>query len=169
MDAKEVIVDASVYDLDVVVADIEVIRKYIPQRHEMEQLTAIVYDSPEEKVCVGYKDITSDEFWVRGHMPGMPLMPGVIMCESAAQLSSYFVQRHDLLGSDMVGFGGLEDVRFRDMVVPGDRFVVMSKLLKVRRGAMIVARFQGYVGDRLVVGGKIKGIPIPVDLVRANT
>ena len=63
----------------------------------------------------------------------------------------------------------LEDVRFRDMVVPGDRFVVMSQLLKVRRGAMIVARFQGYVRDTLVVGGKIKGIPIPIDLVRGNS
>ncbi len=167
--AKDVIIDPSEYDLDTVVADIEVIRKYNPQRHEMEQLTAIVYDNPETNICVGYKDITDDEFWIRGHMPGMPLMPGVMMCESAAQLSSYFVQRHDLLGSEMVGFGGLEDVRFRDMVVPGDRFVVMSKLLKARRGAMIVARFQGFVRDTLVVGGKIKGIPIPIDLVRGNS
>ena len=169
MAAKDLIIDPSEYDLDTIVADIEVIRQYNPQRHEMEQLTAIVYDNPESNICVGYKDIADDEFWVRGHMPGMPLMPGVMMCESAAQLCSYFVQRHDLLGSDMVGFGGLEDVRFRDMVVPGDRFVVMSQLLKVRRGAMIVARFQGYVRDTLVVGGKIKGIPIPVDLVRGNS
>ena len=58
----------------------------------MEQLTAIVFDDVERGICVGYKDISPDEFWVRGHMPGMPLMPGVIMCEAAAQLCSYHVQ-----------------------------------------------------------------------------
>ena len=168
MPAKDVILDPSEYDLDVVVADIEVIRKYNPQRHEMEQLTAIVYDSVERKICVGYKDITNEEFWVHGHMPGMPLMPGVVMCESAAQLCSYFVQNHDLLGAEMVGFGGLDDVRFRGVVVPGDRLVVMAELLKARRGAMIVARFQAYVLDTRVAEGRIKGIPIPIDLVRSS-
>ena len=60
--AKDVIVDPSEYDLDAVIADIEVIRRYNPQRHEMEQLTAIVYDNPETSICVGYKDIADDEF-----------------------------------------------------------------------------------------------------------
>ena len=68
--------------------------KPIRSGFEMEQLTAIVFDDVERGICVGYKDIGPDEFWVRGHMPGMPLMPGVIMCESAAQLCGYFVQRH---------------------------------------------------------------------------
>ena len=66
-------------------------------------------------------------------MPGLPLMPGVIMCEAAAQLASYYTQKYDLLGSEMVGFGGLEDVRFRDPVIPGDRLYILTKLVKVRR------------------------------------
>ena len=90
----------------------------------MEQLTAIVFDDVERGICVGYKDVSPHEFWVRGHMPGMPLMPGVIMCEAAAQLCSYHVQKHNLLGAEMVGFGGLDDVRFRGTVVPGDRLVI---------------------------------------------
>ena len=57
-------------------------------------------------------------------MPGMPLMPGVVMCEAAAQMCSYHSQRHNLLGAEMVGFGGMDDVRFRGTVVPGDRLVV---------------------------------------------
>ena len=168
MAAKNLILDPHEYDVNTVLADIEVIRQYNPQRFEMEQLTAIVYDSVERNICVGYKDLAEDEFWVRGHMPGMPLMPGVVMCEAAAQLSSYFVQRHDLLGAEMVGFGGLEEVRFRGVVVPGDRLVIMSELIKIRHSRMLVARFQGLVGEVMVVEGKIKGIPIPVELVRAR-
>ena len=43
-----------------------------PQRYEMEQLSAIVYEDRSQMLCVGYKDITDQEFWVRGHFPGMP-------------------------------------------------------------------------------------------------
>lgn len=160
MAGKELIVDLAATDLTQVFADIDEIRKYNPQRHEMEQLTAIICVDQEQHICLGYKDTTDDEFWARGHMPGMPLMPGVVMCEAAAQISSFYTQRFDLLGADMVGFGGLDEVRFRDMVKPGDRFYVCCKLIKARRGRMIVADFQGFVEDRLVVDGQIKGIPL---------
>jgi len=159
------ILDFSEYDLDHIVADIEAIRKLNPQRYEMEQLTAIVYDDPERHICVGYKDLAADEFWVRGHMPGMPLMPGVIMCEAAAQMCSYHVQKHGLLGSEMVGFGGLEDVRFRGFVVPESRLVIVAELTRIRRNRMIVSHFQGFVCQSLVVSGTIKGIPLPVDSI----
>ena len=77
----------------------------------MEQLTAIVVDDVERHICVGYRDITEDEFWVSGHMPGMPIMPGVIMCEAAAQVLTYHIQRNDLSGAEVVGFGGLDNVQ----------------------------------------------------------
>lgn len=161
--------DLSGIDLNSVVADIDVIRSYNPQRYEMEQLTAIVHQDDTTHRCVGYKEITDQEFWVRGHMPGLPLMPGVVMCEAAAQLASYYTQRFDLLGSEMVGFGGLEEVRFRDPVLPGDRFYVATELIKVRRGRMIICRFQGFVEDRVSVEGIIKGIPLPVEALQQAT
>ena len=160
MAAKDLIVDLSTVDLDQVYADIDEIRKYNPQRFDMEQLSAIVMVDEAEHICLGYKDTAESDFWVAGHMPGMPLMPGVMMCESAAQLCSFYTQRFDLLGADMVGFGGLDEVRFRDMVKPGDRFYVACKLIKARRNRMIVADFQGYVENRLVVDGIIRGIPL---------
>jgi 3-hydroxyacyl-[acyl-carrier-protein] dehydratase len=159
---KDLIIEFSAYDLDRVVADIDEIRRINPQRHEMEQLTAIVYDHVETGICVGYKDVTDHEFWVRGHMPGMPLMPGVVMCESAAQLCSYHSQRHNLLGAEMVGFGGMDSVRFRGTVVPGDRLVIVAQKLQLRVGAMIRCRFQCFVNEQLVCEGQIRGIPIPV-------
>ena len=167
MNNKGMIIDPSTLDLSRTVAGIEEIRRFNPQRFEMEQLTAIVHEDPESHICVGYRDVTSDEFWARGHMPGMPLMPGVIMCEAAAQVASYYSQRYDLLGSEMVGFGGLEDVRFRDPVIPGDRLYIATQLIKVRRGRMIVCRFQGFVDGRIVVEGLIKGIPLPIEALES--
>ena len=169
MSTKPLIYDISTLDFSKVTADIQEIRKHNPQRFEMEQLTAIVFEDVENGCCVGYKDITADEFWVRGHMPNLPLMPGVVMLEGAAQLCSYFVQKHNLLGAYMVGFGGLEEIRFRDPVTPGQRLVFACKLTKVRPRRMIISRFQGIVGEQVVVEGVIKGIPIPVDALSGQS
>lgn len=169
MSAKDLILDPATLDFGHVVADIDEIRRYNPQRFEMEQLTAIVYDDSKRMICAGYKDVTDAEFWVRGHMPNMPLMPGVLMCEAAAQLCSYYAHKHKLLGEcKVVGFGGMEDVRFRDPVRPGDRLAVICKMLKVRAGAIIICRFEEFVGNTMVADGKIKGIPLPVDALTAE-
>lgn len=168
MSLRQLILDPATLDFDNIIADAAEIRKYNPQRYEMEQLTAIVFEDLTRHICAGYKDVSQDEFWVRGHMPNMPLLPGVLMLEAAAQMCSYFSQRYDLLGCEMIGFGGLEDVKFRDPVLPGDRLVVLCEMTKLRRGRLVVTKFQGLVGDRLVVEGILKGIPIPVDLVSSQ-
>jgi 3-hydroxyacyl-[acyl-carrier-protein] dehydratase len=160
---KELIIDFSEYDLNKVVADIEEIRRYNPQRFEMEQLTAICHEDEKNNICVGYKDLGLNEFWVRGHMPGMPLMPGVIMCEAAAQLSSYYSHRYNLM-TGVIGFGGLEDVRFRGVVRPGDRFVIVCRLLKLRRSIM-TCEFQCFVNQGLVCEGVLKGVSLSQDAI----
>ncbi len=151
------IVDVASINLEAVVADKDEIRRFNPQRFEMEQIDAVVLEDTERGICIGYKDVRSDEFWVRGHMPDMPLMPGVLICEAAAQLASFFTLKHDLLGAKVVGMGGMEEVRFRGPVVPGDRLVIVLQQIRVRRGALIVCRFEGFVRDSLVVEGKIMG------------
>lgn len=163
MAKKDLILDFSEFDLNNIVADTEAIRSCNPQRFEMEQLTAICYEDFERGICVGYKDLGPDEFWVRGHMPGMPLMPGVIMCEAAAQLSSYYSHRHKLMAG-VIGFGGLEEVRFRGVVRPGDRFVIVCKLLKLRR-AIMTCQFQCFVNQNLVCEGMLKGVSIPAEQI----
>lgn len=167
MATKDFIVDLSKIDLDTTIADADEIAKLNPQRFEMAQLTAVIYENLEDHTCVGYKDITDKEFWVRGHMPEFALMPGVIMLEAIAQCCSFFCQRNDLLGADMIGFGGLEEVRFRDPVTPGDRLYLICKMVRVRRGRLIICRFQGVVGESICVEGLLKGIPIPIAAVQA--
>src|SRR5580658_8765811 len=96
--------DPASLDLNRVVADHTAILRVNPQRFEMEQLTAIVHIDTQEHLIAGYKDVRDDEFWVRGHMPDYPLMPGVLMCEAAAQLCSYYVVTCGLLQGDFIGF-----------------------------------------------------------------
>jgi len=163
---KALILDPSQFNLDNVAADIEEIRENNPQRYEMEQLTAVCYHDIDKHVIVGYKDVTEDEFWVRGHMPGMPLMPGVIMCEAAAQLASFHTRKNKLM-EGLVGFGALSDVRFRGVVRPGDRFVIVVRMLKAKR-LMISAEFQCFVGEEIVCEGELKGIPLPVDMLTSE-
>ena len=165
MAPRDYIIHPSEYDLDHVIADIHEIRRWNKQRFEMEQLTAIVHEEHSRGLCVGYKDVTPDEFWVRGHFPGVPLMPGVLMCEAVAQLSSYYTQRHNLLDAEVIGFGGLEEVRFREPVRPGDRLVIAVERVRVRPKAMIVCRFQGLVRESIVVDGVIKGVPLPIEML----
>src|SRR6056297_2048219 len=84
------LIDLDLIDSDHVEAGPEEIRKCNPQRFEMEQLDAITYFDPDKGLIAGYKDVGEEEFWVRGHIPGRPLLPGVLMCEAAAQLCSYY-------------------------------------------------------------------------------
>jgi len=75
------------------VFDKEAIDKVNPQRFEMHQLDGILWYDKKKFLVLGYKDVTENEFWTRGHIPGRPIMPGVIMVEAAAQLLSFFVKQ----------------------------------------------------------------------------
>jgi 3-hydroxyacyl-[acyl-carrier-protein] dehydratase len=151
--------DPASLDLGHVIADREAIRKVNPQRFEMEQLDAVVLMDIQRQMAAGYRDVRADEFWVRGHMPDYPLMPGVLMCEAGAQLCSYYVVTTGLLQGDFVGFGGLEDVRFRGVVRPGDRLVLVAQGKKLHRRQTIF-NVQGFVGGTMVFHGDIIGVPM---------
>ncbi|MDR2439181.1 MAG: beta-hydroxyacyl-ACP dehydratase [Planctomycetaceae bacterium] len=159
MPRRKLIVDPSFYDENQPIADIEEIRQFNTHRFEMEQLTGILYENFDEKTAVGYLDTSDNSFWVRGHMPDFPLMPGVIMCESAAQLTSFFANKYKLMPDCIIGLGGFESVRFRGIVRPGDRFVVQAKLVHSKK-ILITAEFVGLVGCNLVCEGIVKGVPI---------
>ena len=155
----ELHIDPSHLDLSRVVASRPEIERVNPQRFEMEQLTAIVYMDPSQHLIAGYKEISAEEFWVRGHMPNYPLMPGVLMCEAAAQLCSYYIMVNGLMQGDFLGFGGMENVRFRGPVRPGDRLVLIAKGIKMHRRQCIF-NVQGFVGSTMVFHADIIGVPM---------
>ena len=151
--------DVAAIDTSRVLADKDAIRRQLPQRFEMEQLDGIWFVDPQERIIAGYKDVRHDEFWVRGHMPGYPLMPGVLMCEAAAQLVSYFIISQHVIAGDFLGFGGLENVRFRSPVHPGTRLVLIGKAVRVNR-RQTTFNVQGFIGDTMVFEGDIIGVPL---------
>lgn len=156
--------DLSQFDFSKPLFGLSEIRKVNPQRHEMEQLTGIVYVDRENHGLVGFKDVTHDEFWVQGHMPGFPLMPGVILCECAAQLAGFYARKYDILGAgDFLGFGGMSEVRFRGPVFPGCRLVLCARATRIRPRRRAEFEFQGFVDERMVFSGNMIGVPISRD------
>jgi 3-hydroxyacyl-[acyl-carrier-protein] dehydratase len=151
--------DLSQLDLSRVVADKEAIRRANPQRFEFEQLDAIVHLDTSQHVVIGYKDVRVDEFWVRGHMPSYPLLPGVLMCEAAAQLWAYYIRTQSVMGGDFMGFSGLENVRFRKPVFPGERLVLVGKAIRLHR-RQTLCNVQGFVNNAMVFHGDILGVPM---------
>jgi 3-hydroxyacyl-[acyl-carrier-protein] dehydratase len=158
----EPLVDFSLIDLDRIEDDIEGIRKFNRQRFEMEMLSGIIkYDLPGGYV-VAFRDTSMQDFWVRGHIPGRPLMPGVLICECAAQSCSYFYGRSakpDMRGRFM-GFAGLGGVRFRGQVLPGDRLIMVAKLRGEMNSRISSFDCQGFVKERMVFDGVINGVII---------
>lgn len=153
------LIDPSTIPMLSLLADKESVRKANPQRFEMEHLDGILLLDPIKQIIVGFKDVREDEFWVRGHMPGYPLLPGVLMCESAAQLSSYYCVATNQTNGDFVGFGGMEEVRFRQPVRVGQRLNLVGKALKLTR-RQVVFNVQGFVDSTLVFHGNIIGIAL---------
>lgn len=166
MAGQEPIVAFDKFDIDKVVVDKAGVEAAIPQRFEMSQMDGILFIDEETMTAVGYKDVTDQEFWIRGHMPEFALMPGVIMCEAAAQVIAYMSSVFAVKEDGIVGFGGLNNVRFRGMVVPGDKLVLMARVRKKRKNVMVVCDFQGFVDDKLVVDGEIKGVVLPADALK---
>ncbi|MFN4243643.1 MAG: 3-hydroxyacyl-ACP dehydratase FabZ family protein [Tepidisphaerales bacterium] len=148
--------DLSGIDLNRVLYDREAIRQVNLQRYEFEMLDGICWvDEPAGRI-VGFKDVRADEFWVRGHIPGRPLFPGALQIEAAAQISSFFTTK--VMGwQGFLGFGGVDEVRFRGQVVPGQRLYLLAERQWARH-RRVQCKTQGLVDGQLVFEGLITGV-----------
>ena len=152
------LIDLGTIDLSKIEFDGEAIAEVNPQSYEMSQLDGIIWHDLANMLCLGYKDITDSEFWIRGHLPGRPIMPGVIMVESAAQLCSFFMKR--IYGLDgFIGFSGIGKTKFRNTVLPGSRLHLLGHIDKVR-SRQFSATVQGIVDDKIVFDTVISGMRV---------
>ncbi|QOJ15842.1 MAG: beta-hydroxyacyl-ACP dehydratase [Planctomycetia bacterium] len=153
-----VIIEPSSLDFSRVLLSREEIGKFNPQRFEFQLLDGVVLMDHEARKYAGYYDAREDAWWVRGHIPGRPIMPGVVMIECAAQMAS-LVAHHLLDDLGFLGFSGVSDVKFRGVVTPPARFILVGQALEVKRRRVICAT-QGFVDGEMVYEGVITGMPI---------
>lgn len=156
--AQKLLLDLSTVDLETIEHSIDEIRKVNPHRFEFEQLTAIIRFRPAEKLIIGLRAIREDEFWVRGHIPGRPIFPGVLMLEAAAQLCSFYCG-NVVSGEGFLGFGAIDDVRFRGTVSPGEKMILLG-VERVLTPSRCLFDTQGVVNGKVVFEASILGLRI---------
>ena len=109
------------------------IEALIPHRWPMLMVDRIVEYDAEAKRIVGIKGVSATEWWAQGHFPGLPIMPGVLQVEALAQTMAVFVAKQAGFGDRIGLFAGIDETRFKRIVVPGDVLrleVTMDKLGK---------------------------------------
>ena len=144
------------------VFDKEAICKVNPQCFEMQQLDGVLWYDKEKALILGYKDVTANEFWVRGHIPGRPVMPAVIMVEAAAQITSFFVKQV-YKEEGFIGFAGIDSAKFRLVVEPGQRLYLLGHITKYRRqphSSRVETTVQGVVEGSIVFEATIVGMRV---------
>ena len=159
--AKEALADLSTVDLDTVVATHEDVYGVLQHTGRFALLDAVCSRDPQAGVIVGFKEIRADDWWVPDHVPGRPIFPGALMIETGAQLCSYdFLLRSEGEGEErFIGFGGVNETRFRGVVEPGCRMVFVGKVNRIRK-TMFTYFVEGYVDERRVFETEILGVAL---------
>jgi len=138
-----------------IVLGLEQIKEMLPHREPFLFIDAVT--KLESNLIEGYRDIKADEFYFPGHFPGFPVLPGVLMVEAIAQIGIILVckVREERRGRNTL-FAGVENVRFRRQVKPGDRLSLSADIVS---GRSSVYKIHGTakVGDELACEAVVIG------------
>jgi 3-hydroxyacyl-[acyl-carrier-protein] dehydratase len=148
--------DVSKVDLSQIRLSQEQIYGYLPHRFEFMLLDGVCHWDAEAKQIVAFRDIKPDDWWARGHVPGRPLLPGVLMLEMSAQTSALLVKLSGGHG-DFIAFGGVDHCKFREAVVAPARLYLLAVGIDFR-SRRIVSDTQGVVNGNLVFEARITGL-----------
>ena len=132
---------------------IKEIQEIIPHRHPFLLVDCIEELEPGVK-AVGYKSVTYDEPYFRGHFPQEPVMPGVLIVEALAQVGAAAVLSLEENKGKTAYFGAIDHVRFRRKVIPGDRLRLECELIR-RKGPVGVGKATATVDGKIAVVGEL--------------
>ena len=155
------LVDLASLDLSRDVVSEQELRQLVPHREHFQMLDGIAHLDLENHIVVGYKDWGADAWWAPGHVPGKPLMPGVLMIEGAAQATTVLIRKTAGWEIDrFIGLGGLNDVRFRGSLVPPARiwFVGGRGQVSGRRLARFPA--QAFANGQMLMEMELLGVQL---------
>ena len=136
------------------VLDINEIKKILPHRPPMLLVDRITEIEPF-KSATGIKNITMNEPQFLGHFPDHPIMPGVLILEAMAQVGGVAMLYPEEHRGKIALFGGMEHVKFKRPVVPGDQLVTKAEIVRVRGGFGIL-HCDGYVDGQIVASADFK-------------
>lgn len=133
---------------------IEEIHELLPHRYPFSLVDRIIEFVPGER-AVGIKNVTFNEPHFQGHFPGRPIMPGVLIVEAMAQVGGIVLTQLPDIPVGLFMFAGIDKVRFRRPVVPGDQLVMTVELLCVKRRRFGKMHGKALVDDQLVAEGEL--------------
>ena len=133
--------------------DINDILQVIPHRYPFVLIDRIL-ELEKGKRAVGIKNVTMNEPFFPGHFPGRPVMPGVLILEAMAQVGAVALLSLPENAGKVALFAGVDEVRFRRQVIPGDQLRLEVEILKVR-GSIGKGRAKAYVGENLAAEGEL--------------
>lgn len=132
------------------ISDIQAI---LPHRYPFLLVDRIIELEPGKRV-VGLKNVTANEEYFNGHFPGHPVMPGVLIIEALAQTGAVGVLAMDEYKGKLALFAGIDKVKFRKQVVPGDQLRLEIEVTKLR-GRVGKCEAKAFVGEELAVQGEL--------------
>ena len=133
---------------------IEEIQKLLPHRYPFALVDRII-DYVPGKLAVGVKNVTFNEPQFQGHFPGRPIMPGVLIVEAMAQVGGIVLTQLPALEGGLFLFAGIDKVRFRRQVVPGDQLIMTVELLWVKQRRFGKMQARAEVDNQIAAEGEL--------------
>ncbi len=126
----------------------------LPHRFPFALIDRVIEHVPGKK-AVALKNVTINEPQFQGHFPERPLMPGVLIVESMAQVGGIIVTQMPDLPKGLFVFAGINNVKFRRPVVPGDQLLITCELLSIKRRRFGKVKGEAHVDGKLVCSGEL--------------
>jgi len=132
---------------------LEEIMECIPHRYAFLLIDRIIEFEPGKR-AVGIKNVTINEWFFQGHFPEMPIMPGVLILEALAQLGAVVVLYDERNRGKIPVFAGVDRLRFRRQVIPGDQLRLEAEISKMK-GSIGKGRVRALVDGEVAVEGEV--------------